>query len=68
MFRVLTWPFRMLWSLIGVIFLAVGKLLTLLIGLLLVVAGVLLACTLVGAFVGVPTILFGLLLILRSLF
>lgn len=68
MFRVLTWPFRMLWSLIGVIFLAVGKLLTLLIGLLLVVAGVLLACTLVGAFVGVPMILFGLLLILRSLF
>lgn len=68
MFRVLTWPLRMLWSLIGVIFLAVGKLLTLLIGLLLVVAGVLLACTLVGAFVGVPMILFGLLLILRSLF
>jgi hypothetical protein len=68
MFRVLTWPLRMLWSLIGVIFLAAGKLLTLLIGLLLVVAGVLLACTLVGAFAGVPMILFGLLLIIRSLF
>ena len=47
MIRVLTWPFRMVWSLLGVIFLAAGKLLTLLIGLALAAVGVVLILSLI---------------------
>lgn len=68
MIRVLTWPFRILWSFIGVIFLGIGKLLTLLLGLALTITGVVLACTLVGAVVGVPLAIFGVLMMVRSLF
>ncbi len=68
MIRVLTWPFRMLWSLLGVIFLAAGKLLTLLIGLALAVIGVVLTGSIIGAGIGVPLLIFGVLLMIRSLF
>ena len=68
MIRVLTWPFRMLWSLLGVIFLAAGKLLTLLIGLALAVIGVVLTGSIIGAGLGVPLLICGVLLMIRSLF
>lgn len=68
MIRVLTWPFRMLWSLLGVIFLAAGKLLTLLIGLALAVIGIVLTGSIIGASIGVPLLIFGVLLMIRSLF
>ncbi|MDD6887302.1 MAG: hypothetical protein PUE41_02355 [bacterium] len=68
MIRVLTWPFRMVWSLLGVIFLAAGKLLTLLIGLALAAVGVVLIGSIVGAGIGIPLLIFGVLLMIRSLF
>ena len=40
MLRVLTWPFRMVWSLVGVIFLGIGKLFSMILGLILAAAGV----------------------------
>ena len=57
MIRVLTWPFRMVWSLLGVIFLAAGKLLTLLIGLALAAVGVVLIGSIVGAGIGIPLLI-----------
>lgn len=68
MIRVLTWPFRMVWSLLGVIFLAAGKLLTLLLGLALAVLGVVLTGSIIGAGIGIPLLIFGVLLMIRSLF
>ena len=68
MIRVLTWPFRMVWSLLSVIFLAAGKLLTLLIGLALAAVGVVLIGSIVGAGIGIPLLIFGVLLMIRSLF
>lgn len=54
MLRVLTWPFRMVWSLVGVIFLGIGKLFSMILGLILAAAGVALSCTIIGAIVGIP--------------
>lgn len=68
MIRVLTWPFRIVWSLVGVLFLAVGKLVTLLLGLTFTGVGIALTCTIVGAVVGIPLIIFGAVTMVRSLF
>lgn len=68
MFRVLTWPFRMVWSFIGMLFLAIGKLVSLILGLALIVAGVVATLTVVGAIVGIPLIIAGVLLFFRSFF
>ena len=57
----LFWPFSTLIKLLG-------RLLAALLGLLLMVAGVALTMTVLGAPVGVPMFIFGLLLAIRSLF
>jgi hypothetical protein len=53
---VLTWPFVMLFELVAAIVKLVGRL------------GAVLTVTVIGAVVGVPLILLGLLLVVRSLF
>ncbi len=68
MLRVLFWPFKMLWSFVGVIFLAIGKLMSLLLGLLITVLGAVISATLVGAIVGIPLIILGITMMIRSLF
>lgn len=68
MLRVLVWPFKVLWSFVGIVFLAVGKLMSLVMGLVLTVIGVLLSATLVGAILGVPLILLGVTMMVRALF
>lgn len=68
MLRVLFWPFKMLWSFVGVVFLAIGKLMSLLLGLLITVIGAVLCATLVGAIVGIPLVILGVTMMIRSLF
>lgn len=68
MLRVLFWPFKMLWSFVGVVFLAIGKLMSLLLGLLITVIGAVLSATLVGAIVGIPLVILGVTMMIRSLF
>lgn len=68
MLRVLTWPFRMVWSLVGIIFLGIGKLLSMILGLILAAVGVALSCTIVGAIIGVPLVVLGVSMFFRSLF
>ncbi|MBQ7114259.1 MAG: hypothetical protein IJO10_08480 [Clostridia bacterium] len=68
MLRVLFWPFKMLWSFVGVVFLAIGKLMSLLLGLLITVIGAVLCATLVGAIVGIPLVILGVTMMVRSLF
>lgn len=57
----LFWPFTTLIKLLG-------RLLAALLGLLLMVAGVALTMTVLGAPVGIPMFIFGMLLAIRSIF
>lgn len=68
MLRVLTWPFRAVWRLLGFLLSAAGKLLSLLIGLALTALGVVLTGTLVGAGLGIPLAILGVLTMIRALF
>jgi hypothetical protein len=62
------WPFRAIWRLVAGVVALTGRLVAALLGLVLMIAGVLLSVTVIGAVVGVPLIIFGFLLILRGLF
>lgn len=57
----LLWPFTTLVKLLG-------RLLAALLGLLLMIAGVALTMTVLGAPVGIPMFIFGMLLAIRSIF
>jgi hypothetical protein len=61
------WPFVAIWNLLAWIIQLTGRLIAMIIGLLLIIGGVVLTLTVVGAIIGVPMILFGVLLIVRGL-
>ena len=60
-------PFYWLWSFIAWIISLTGRMIAVVIGFLLMAAGVLLSLTVVGAIIGIPLALFGLLLVVRGL-
>ena len=60
-------PFRLLWGLVRLIVNLTGRLLAVLIGVVLVVAGIILTLTVIGAIVGVPLIAIGVGLILKGI-
>lgn len=60
-------PFVAVWNLLLWILNIVGRLAAAIIGLALVILGIVLSLTVVGAIVGVPLIIFGGLLMVRSL-
>jgi len=60
-------PFAWLWNLIATIVLLTGRLLAVLIGLVLMLLGVILTLTFIGAIVGIPVFIIGLLLVVRGL-
>ncbi|HQE91347.1 MAG TPA: hypothetical protein PLH19_06825 [Anaerolineae bacterium] len=62
------WPFVALWDLISWILQLTGRLVAIILGLVFMIIGVLLTVTLIGAIVGIPLIIFGFLLLIRSLF
>ena len=62
------WPFYVLWRLVTGILVLTGRLVGVVLGLVLILAGVLLSLTVIGAVLGVPLALFGVLLVLRGLF
>lgn len=63
----LVWPFWAIWRLAIGIVAATGRLVAILIGLVLMIVGVVLTLTVVGAIVGIPLIVFGFLLMIRGL-
>ncbi len=65
---ILLWPFKALWRLIGFLLGMVGRLAAAIIGLVLIVVGIIITMTIVGAIIGIPLIAFGFLLVVRSLF
>jgi hypothetical protein len=57
-----------LWGLVAGIIKVTGRLVAMLIGLVLMIAGVALTATVVGAIVGIPLLIFGFTLAVRGLF
>ncbi len=64
----LLWPFWLIWKLVVGVIEFTGRILGAVIGLVLMIVGVIVSLTIVGLVVGVPLIIFGFLLVVRSLF
>jgi hypothetical protein len=64
----LLWPFWLIWKLVVGIIEFTGRILGAVIGLVLMIVGVVVSLTIVGLVVGVPLLIFGFLLVVRSLF
>ena len=62
------WPFVAMWDLIAWIVQLAGRLLAVLLGAILMILGVLLSITVIGACLGVPVAVLGFMLVLRGLF
>jgi hypothetical protein len=64
----LLWPFYALWRLLTFILNATGRLVVAVLGIALMVVGIVISLTVVGAPLGIPLALLGLLLLLRAFF
>ena len=62
------WPFWAIWHLVEIILQLTGRVLAVVLGLVLMVAGALVSLTVIGAIIGVPLFIIGLLLVFRGLF
>ncbi len=62
------WPFWALWRLVSFLLNATGRLICGVLGIVLMVVGSVVTLTIVGAPLGVPLILLGVLLLARALF
>lgn len=64
----LLWPFVFLWRLVAGIVELTGRLLAVLLGLAIMVIGIVLSVTIIGAVLGTPLLILGFMLVLRGLF
>lgn len=64
----LLWPFIGIWKLLALVIRLTGRTLAIVIGFVLMVAGIALTVTLIGAIVGIPLIIVGFLLMVRGIF
>lgn len=62
------WPFEALWNLVTWILSFTGRLIAAVLGLILMILGAVLTVTVIGAPIGLPLALLGLLLMIRSIF
>ena len=62
------WPFWAIWKLVVGIIAFTGRIVGAVLGLVLMIVGVVLSLTIVGLIVGVPLLIFGFMLVIRSLF
>ena len=62
------WPFYALWRLLTFILNATGSLVLAVLGIVLMVVGLVITLTVVGAPIGIPLAILGFLLLLRALF
>ena len=61
-------PFVALWNLTAKIFEMTGRLIAVIIGFVLMIVGIILALTIIGAIVGIPLIVFAVMLMWRGFF
>lgn len=64
----LLWPFVAIWDLLTFILEMTGRLLAIVLGFVLLLVGVLLSITVIGACLGIPLAIFGFLLMMRGIF
>jgi hypothetical protein len=64
----LLWPFVALWRILALFIGLTGRLIAIILGAVLVIAGIVVSLTVIGAIVGVPLIILGGLIILRGIF
>lgn len=64
----LLWPFYAIWRLLTFILNVVGRLLCSILGLAIMVAGIVVTMSVVGAPIGIPLASLGFLLLIRALF
>ena len=62
------WPFTALWKLLAVIVEMTGRFVAMVLGIVFIVVGVIVSLTIVGAIIGIPLAIVGLLLLLRGIF
>ena len=62
------WPFAALWKLLAVIVEMTGRFVAMVLGVVFIIVGVIISLTIVGAIVGIPLAIIGLLLLLRGMF
>jgi hypothetical protein len=62
------WPFAALWKLLAVIVELTGRFLAMVLGIVFIVVGIIISLTIVGAIIGIPLAIIGLLLLLRGMF
>lgn len=62
------WPFVAIWKLLAVIVEMTGRFVAMVLGIVLIIVGVVISLTIIGAIVGVPLAIIGLLLFLRGIF
>ena len=62
------WPFEALWGFFTWILEMTGRLIVIVLGVVLMVTGLILSITLVGAVIGIPMVFIGVLLTLRGFF
>ena len=65
---ILTWPFKAALSFTGFILELGGRFLALLLGVVLMIVGIVVSLTFIGAIIGIPMALFGFALVMRGLF
>lgn len=62
------WPFAALWRLLAIIVEMTGRFVAMVLGIVLILVGGIVSLTIVGAIVGVPLAVIGLMLFLRGMF
>lgn len=62
------WPFYAIWVLLAGIVEFTGRFVAMVLGLVLILVGLLISLTIIGAIVGIPLAVVGLLLLLRGIF
>jgi len=65
---VLLWPFYAIWRLLAIVLSVVGRLICSILGLGIMIAGVAITMSVVGAPIGIPLASLGFLLLLRAVF
>lgn len=65
---ILLWPFYAIWRFLTFVLVAIGRLLCALLGIGLMIAGVAITLSVIGAPLGIPLASLGFLLLIRSIF
>jgi len=62
------WPLRAIWKLLTLVLGLTGRLIGVILGLVMVITGIVACLSIIGVAIGIPLIVLGFLLMLRSIF